>query len=345
MGVPVITEDVAPDEGYPSSSGGGGWRPSDHRRCGAGCDDMGHDAPRITAPYADVVEAPSLTDHADEGYPSSSGGGGWRPSDHSKCGAGCDDMGHAGARYNSGEIFELSSGTSYPATPSKMHSRNPLSGEAWYSPTRAKFHQNPPVCPERQQVHDDLQALPNERMYAGELADVIQSKQSAFFGNTRLHLSNQLTSAPSRMSTKQIRNVENDQALGGMRRPDLSVQAQDGYKVVGTKLRELLEQFVDKHPSALQVVEEMRAGRKVEGFEHQLMQELRSAWMAVLQTHATPAAEGPDAAVLEAWGRTTGDLDAAQVLPDWLRRGAPCGINEHIEYAGVPSGTYGSTKH
>ena len=33
--------------------------------------------------------------------------------------------------------------------------------------------------------------------------------------------------------------------------------------------------------------------------------------MEALQAHAAPLAEGPDAAVLEAWGRATGDADAA----------------------------------
>ena len=44
---------------------------------------------------------------------------------------------------------------------------------------------------------------------------------------------------------------------------------------------------------------------------------------------------GPDASVLQAWGGATSDPDAAAISPEWLQSGAPTGILEPIEYAGV----------
>ena len=44
---------------------------------------------------------------------------------------------------------------------------------------------------------------------------------------------------------------------------------------------------------------------------------------------------GPDADVIECWGKAVGDPDGAEILPRWLRQGAPIGMLEHIDTANI----------
>ena len=159
-------------------------------------------------------------------------------------------------------------------------------------------------------------------------------RQSAFFNETALYRDALLTE-PGRPSTKQIREHENAAALGGMRRPDLSVQADPRYRRVGQQLWDMLADYVDQHQDLLQVVQGLRQGQPVEGFPAHHLQAVRQRWLRTLHVEAVPQGPGPDPDVLQAWGRATGDPDAAEVLPEWLRQGAPLGIREKIEVTGV----------
>ena len=160
------------------------------------------------------------------------------------------------------------------------------------------------------------------------------AKQSSFFGNTSLHRAYDLA-GPAQPSRRELRASEDQRALGGMRRPDLSVRRNAGYRKVGQKLRAALEQYVDSHPQLLELARSLRRGSKVEGFDTTTMSEIRSLWLRTLGATEMPASPGPDADVLQAWGRATDDPDARSILPTWLRDGAPLGIIEDIEAAGV----------
>ena len=57
--------------------------------------------------------------------------------------------------------------------------------------------------------------------------------------------------------------------------------------------------------------------------------------MRTLGFSASDRPVGPDPETLESWGMAVGDLDATRILPSWLRNGAPIGVLEAIETAGV----------
>ena len=167
--------------------------------------------------------------------------------------------------------------------------------------------------------------------------DSTMHKQASYFGTATLYRDVMLTGVDE-VSSKAARELENQAALGGMRRPDLSVQAHDRYRQPGQLLWVLLARYVTDNPDLLQVVEDLRKGCPGEGFALHHLHAVRRQWLLALRAHPTPPRHGPDPDVLQAWGRATGDPDAAEVLPNWLRQGAPLGIHEKIDITwGLPS--------
>ena len=159
-------------------------------------------------------------------------------------------------------------------------------------------------------------------------------KQGSYFTSAHLARAYDLAgpSAPSRL---HIRNVENARALGGMRRPDLSVQHNPHYRSVGRKLHTMAASFIDRHPETLEIINALRAGHEVTGFSDTIISKFRSEWFAALEARETPRCKGPDPGFMETWGRAVQDEDSAIILPMWLRRGAPLGILEPIDMAGI----------
>ena len=89
--------------------------------------------------------------------------------------------------------------------------------------------------------------------------------QSAFFSNTQLARAYDLA-GPAPQSALHIRNVENAQALGGMRRPDLSVLASPGYRHWGDRFHNMALDFIGRHPDAMLVTHDIRGGNSTMGF-------------------------------------------------------------------------------
>ena len=164
--------------------------------------------------------------------------------------------------------------------------------------------------------------------------DGIMDKQGAYFTSANLARAYDLAgpSAPSRLHT---RNLENAKALGGMRRPDLSVQRNPLYRAVGKRLHAMAASFIGRHPETLAVINALRAGQEVAGFSDEIIYMFRSEWFATLGATETPRCKGPDPGFMETWGRAVQDEDSAVFLPMWLRTGAPLGILEPIDLAGV----------
>ena len=164
--------------------------------------------------------------------------------------------------------------------------------------------------------------------------DGIMDKQGAYFTSANLARAYDLAgpSAPSRLHT---RNLENAKALGGMRRPDLSVQRNPLYRAVGKRLHAMAASFIGRHPETLAVINALRAGQEVAGFSDEIIYMFRSEWFATLGAKETPRCKGPDPGFMETWGRAVQDEDSAVFLPMWLRTGAPLGILEPIDLAGV----------
>ena len=166
------------------------------------------------------------------------------------------------------------------------------------------------------------------------ISDNIMDKQSAYFGTADLYRDADLA-GPSAPSKLHVRNLENQQALGGMRRPDLSVRRNPAYRTIGQALHGMAPSFIKDNPTTLQVVRDLRLGKAVSGFSERISAAFRTEWFHTLGMDAPPRGLGPDADVIEAWGQATMDPDAREILPHWLRPGAPLGILEPIELAGV----------
>ena len=90
----------------------------------------------------------------------------------------------------------------------------------------------------------------------------------------------------------------------------------------------MLEGFVDVFLLTRSVVDDLRSGRPTVGFGGGLLAHLRRRW----ESGHRP---GPDPDVFEAWVFAVGDWDADAILPSWLWHGAPTGILEEVETAGV----------
>ena len=164
--------------------------------------------------------------------------------------------------------------------------------------------------------------------------DLIMDKQSAYFATSQLTRAYDLA-GPQAPTSLHLRNQENSVALGGMRRPDLSVRSNPLYRSIGAKLHIMASDFIKDFPSSLNVIRGLRAGDEVSGFSDKILSDFRSLWFSVLGSSETPKPLGPDAAALQAWGEAVNDPDLAHVLPHWLRHGAPIGILEPIEVTGV----------
>jgi len=180
----------------------------------------------------------------------------------------------------------------------------------------------------------DLCATTDAQAPDGKIVDDIMAKQSAFFGTTALSRAYDLA-GPKSATGPAVRASENWQCLGGMRRPDRSVLSNDGYNRPGRCLQAMAEQFVDDHPESMAIAESLRIGDSVTGFDESIKAEFRRRWMHTLGAASSDRPIGPDPETLEAWGRAVGDYDAARILPSWLRNGAPIGVLEVIETAGV----------
>ena len=104
------------------------------------------------------------------------------------------------------------------------------------------------------------------------------AKQSAFFGSTSLSRAYDLA-GPRAATGPVVRANENWECLGGMRRPDRSVQNHEGYKRAGRRLLDMLEDFVDQFPQTMEIAESLRTGTRVTGFDDSINAEFRVRWL------------------------------------------------------------------
>ena len=108
------------------------------------------------------------------------------------------------------------------------------------------------------------------------------SRQSAFFGPTSLRRTYDLAGTPHE-SRVEARERENQAALGGMRRPDRSVDTGLDYAGAGKELGRMLAGIIHRYPATLDLVEQLRSGQRVSGFDSGIMEEVRSRWLHTLE--------------------------------------------------------------
>ena len=133
---------------------------------------------------------------------------------------------------------------------------------------------------------------------------------------------------------KAKRDRENQEAIGGMRRPAWSLDHVPGLRAVGREIDQLFDEFVKKEPGAATAGERYAT----EGFKMNFVEE----WKAALEAHfgvcSRPAGlrlksllhyDSPvNVALLEAWSKQASDPD--QAVLTWLKEGAPLGAKVPI---------------
>ena len=139
-------------------------------------------------------------------------------------------------------------------------------------------------------------------------------------------------------SKRAIRDQENKDAIGGLRRPLWAIERFPGIRAVGREVSQLFDKFVRRYPAA----EEAAAGYGTKGFELKYVEE----WRRELRLHfglgdrdgvvltpkigfKTPV----DVALLEAWAKKAADPETA--VTRWLASGAPLGANASIETCNI----------
>jgi hypothetical protein len=137
------------------------------------------------------------------------------------------------------------------------------------------------------------------------------------------------------LSKRDIRELENQQFPGGLRNPNRAVAKSSGLRSVGTRLRGVLESFIQKHPAATSVLDQL-GKEDAPGFPDELVWELRRSLAAEFRISVQEEFSNLKSYWVELWASLvslSGDPDVA--LPRWLGDGFPLGIEREIQYCGV----------
>ena len=128
--------------------------------------------------------------------------------------------------------------------------------------------------------------------------------------------------------------------LGGMRHPARVVRDMPGALNVGLRVRAVWERFVRQAPAVLRAAEEY--GTEDCELDGALLEEWKSELRRVLGARGEQSvkltAKGQyrskvDPSILEAWARRANDPEVA--VQEWLRHGAPLGMERSIETCGI----------
>ena len=136
------------------------------------------------------------------------------------------------------------------------------------------------------------------------------------------------------------RDIENRQALGGMRNPYLSVPRIPKAADVGFSVFQLLLQAANMKP-VMELVNALLSSSPATQLPVQLVSKLRTLVVNLLAPHGvklpnkTTVADTPLCPeVFAAWGQASLDPDS-ETLAKWLLEGAPLGYDEDIECNGI----------
>ena len=137
-----------------------------------------------------------------------------------------------------------------------------------------------------------------------------------------------------RHSARALREIENHEAVGGMRNPFSAVGKVPGLRGAGRRVRRVIEDFMQARPDAIESLEaSMR--QKVSHIPEELLDAL--AVRIASELGAGQWAKGPKslwrAGLVQAFVREANDPDAA--LGHWLEHGAPTGVAKDVECCGV----------
>ena len=136
-------------------------------------------------------------------------------------------------------------------------------------------------------------------------------------------------------SAKSRRRAEEDEALGGLRDPAASVRKNPQARRALASVATALDRCIAKDATLAEPVRRILDGGKSEGFTEAQVAPVRDAVLAAL---GLPPASGPSGAglrpdVIEAACALSGDPDG--ILAEWLRSGAPLGVELPVTHSGV----------
>lgn len=136
------------------------------------------------------------------------------------------------------------------------------------------------------------------------------------------------------------RDLENDQAIGGMRNPKTSLKRLPKSAEIGKAISIFLRDAA-MHPSVQGTVDDLMDARPSEGIAKHLVEECRKLVLHILDfkpgtlpTRSAKASSPINPEVLWAWGQVTDDPDS-QTLARWVLEGAPLGFSESIPLNGI----------
>ncbi len=134
-------------------------------------------------------------------------------------------------------------------------------------------------------------------------------------------------------SKRQVRESENQVAVGGMRNPDLPVPRILNAKAAGSQLATLLLECIGLNPRVLDPVTAILSGSTSAGFLPDDVQTIREFIAAQTQSGAPRPDPGLDPSAFRMWTRLSGDPDTD--LAQWLDTGAPLGIIHPVTSKGI----------
>ena len=138
------------------------------------------------------------------------------------------------------------------------------------------------------------------------------------------------------LSKREIREVENREAIGGMRNPAAAVKRIPKARSVGKVLFQILQALFVAHISEIAVLDQL-GSESCKGFSAGFVESARAQCAQALGFEYKPfdgvewSSLRPD--FIEAYVAQTGDPEAH--LASWVRNGCPLGIRQELEASGV----------
>ena len=134
-------------------------------------------------------------------------------------------------------------------------------------------------------------------------------------------------------SKKQLREVDNNTALGGMRNPNRSVHRIANAQQAGATIATFLTECINLNPRLLQPVTAILQGAHSIGFKPSNIFTIKEYTADLMQAGTPLAGPGLDPAAFKMWTDASGDPDID--LPRWLETGAPLGILHPVTSRGI----------
>ena len=141
-------------------------------------------------------------------------------------------------------------------------------------------------------------------------------------------VSSSSATADSGMSKREMREIENQQTIGGLRNPLKAVTTSAELRSTGVRLRSVLQPFI-----SAEVIRQFEADPTISPFGSDLLESVQQA-LALEFSAAVLPISGYQNDIIAKVLQSASDPDSA-VIPNWLNEGFPLGINCPIPHTNV----------